>query len=263
MEKFAAGQDGRVVEVLEVSEKMVAHGVALDRVRSQRDDGPYFATIDPDIKANAPFVAPLVRHLRGSCAAATSGTEVWSDDNLVPPGHIGVAGEHFVSQDGFVFGSPHYAIYRRDAMDATCARWGIGMGSGGPDLSEEATARLASMGHEYLVYDTGKLVNTFLQADGHTVVHEDFDHLVHIGGLSHFLAPTGWATDDAGGQVPNWKTWGGHPSRYDVAEFTALTLRSLVDGKPAPEVPDTADPDLAKRLHHVLDEVGDLVARYG
>jgi hypothetical protein len=48
--------------------------------------------------------------MAGPTVAVTSGKEVWSDDNLVPPGHKGVAGEHFFGQDGFVFGSPHLAI---------------------------------------------------------------------------------------------------------------------------------------------------------
>jgi hypothetical protein len=263
MDRFAAHAGDRVVEVLPVSDVMVGHGVALDRVRALRHDGSRFGTIDPDIKANGPFVEPLVARLTNDCVVVTSGTELWSEDNLVPPAHPGVAGEHFVTADGFVFGSPHYAIYRRDALDATCERWGVGFGSAGGDLGTPARRRLEEMGLHYRIYDTGKLVNAFLQADGHRLVHEDLDQLVHIGGLAHFLAPTGWVTDAAGTRSPDWRAWGGHPWRYAVAQYTAHALRELRDGRPPPPVPPATDPRLTEKLGRAREESIDLVARYG
>ncbi|MEZ5178286.1 MAG: hypothetical protein R2746_08375 [Acidimicrobiales bacterium] len=57
MEAYRARHPDRVVEVMDVSpEVMVAHGVALDRVRAQRDDGEHFCLIDPDIKAGGPWL---------------------------------------------------------------------------------------------------------------------------------------------------------------------------------------------------------------
>lgn len=262
MERFSAAHANRIVEVLVVSDDMVGHGVALDRVRALRHDGPVFGMIDPDIKAKAPFVDPLLRHLTGDCVVATSGTELWAPDNLVPPGHPGVAGEHFVAQDGFVFGSPHYAVYRREVLEESCERWGVGFGSAGADLRPASRSQLASMGHRYRIYDTGKLVNAFLQADGHTLIHEDFDQLVHIGGLAHFLAPTGWVVEAGGTSAPDWKRWGGHPYRYAVAELTARALQQLRQGAAPPPVPPTTDPWLTQRLQRALEEVVDLVERY-
>jgi hypothetical protein len=262
MERFALGHPDRVVDILTVSERMVGHGVALDRVRARTDDGDHFAMIDPDIKANAPFVGPLARHLVGPCAVATSGTEVWSVDNLVPPGHPGVAGEHFATRDGFTFGSPHFALYRREPLDATCERWSVGFGSAGNALAPEGTARLRQMGLDFWIYDTGKLVNCFLQADGFELVHEDFDHLVHVGGLAHFLAPTGWRTGEDGQRVPDWKDWPGDPRRYQVAEFAARVLQGHVAGGAAPGLPVDADQDTLAKLRFVAAEMADLVSRH-
>lgn len=263
MQQFAEQHPDRVVEVLDVSSKMIAHGVALDAVRSQRDDGEHFSLIDPDIKANGPFVADLARHLVDGCVAVTSGKEVWSDGNVLPEGHPGVPGEVFFDREGFVFGSPHLAIYRRDALDETADRWQVGLGSAGPELVPEATARLAEMGHHYKVYDTAKLVNVLLQADDQTLVHEDLPQLVHIGGLSHYLAPTGYITQDDGEVVPNWSRWGKDPTRYDVARFTAAVLRSLVDGDPMPEVPTEPEGTMMDKLRLVRAELIDLIGRYG
>lgn len=261
MEQFADGHD-QVVEVLTVSSDMVAHGVALDRVRDVRHDGPYFCLIDPDIKAKAAFVPEFSALLAGGAAAVTSGTEVWSDDNLIPVDHVGVAGEFFFDRDGFVFGSPHLALYDRAALDETTSRWGVGLGSAGPELSAAATARLAEMGHEYMVYDTAKIVNALLQGDGHRLVHRDLPQLVHIGGLAHYLSPPdGYITLDSGEVAPDFARWG-LTDRYHVTKFTALTLQELYGGRPAPAVPAGVEPEMARKLAVVQGEMAELVATY-
>jgi hypothetical protein len=260
IEAFAARHAERVVEVLDVSEEMVAHGVALDRVRARRDDGPYFCLIDPDIKAKAPFVSTFADVLAGGADAVTSGKEVWSDDNLIPVGHPGVAGEHFFDRKGFVFGSPHLALYDRDALDDTTARWGVGLGSAGNDVSAAGKAKLAEMGHDYIVYDTGKIVNALFQGDGHHLVHEDLPQLIHIGGLSHYLSPASYITLD-GEEVPEWVRYGVN-DRFHVTKFAGLTLRELCDGRPAPPVPSGLDPVMAAKLTLVQEEMADLIATY-
>lgn len=263
MEAMAARHGGRIVEVIDVSpDDMIAHGVALERVRAIRDDGDHFCLIDPDIKANAPFVDELA----GSLAdhdAVTSGTEVWSDDNLIPVGHIGVAGEHFFDREGFVFGSPHLAMYRREALDAVAERYGVGLGSAGPELGDEARAALVGLGHLYVVYDTGKIVNALIQAAGGSVVHRDLPQLVHIGGLSHYLSPPGYRVDDDGQTLPDWTVHESMGDRHEVTRFVARALSALADGSDPPEPPQDLAPPMEKRLHLVRDEIVDLVARYG
>ncbi|MCB1246239.1 MAG: glycosyltransferase family 4 protein, partial [Acidimicrobiia bacterium] len=115
MEEFRAKHPDRVVEVMHVFDDMKAHGQALDVVLDSRDDGPCFCLIDPDIKASAPFVGDLLALLPGR-GAVTSGKEIWSRDSVLPDGHPGVAGEFFIGSDGFVYGSPHLAIYDRRAL---------------------------------------------------------------------------------------------------------------------------------------------------
>jgi hypothetical protein len=192
----------------------------------------------------------------------TSGKEVWSDDNLLPENHPGVAGEFFFDRQGFVFGSPHLAIYDRIALDETSDRWGVGLGSAGPDLSDETKATMDKMGQLYLIYDTGKIVNILLQADGNRLVHEDLPQLVHIGGLSHYLSPSAYITLDDGEEAPEWARWG-ITDRYHVTKFTALTLRQLCDGRPAPPVPAGVEPAMAAKLTQVQEEMADLIATYG
>lgn len=264
MEQFRREHPDQVVEVFDVSpEIMVAHGVALDRVRAQRDDGPYFCLIDPDIKANAPFVGEFLEVLATpGVAAVTSGREVWSSTNVIPENHPGVAGEFFFDRDGFVFGSPHLSLYRRDRLDQVCQRWGVGLGSAGPELRDDAKAAMASMGHSYLVYDTAKIVNALLQHDNDTLVHADLQQLVHIGGLAHYLAPPAHRTTDEGEVEPDWTQYESMADRHEVTRYTARTLQALADGGEAPDPPTNLDPTMQQRLLLVKSEVTDLMARY-
>lgn len=263
MEQFREAHDEQVVEVLDVSPTlMVSHGVALDRVRASRHDGEYFCLIDPDIKANARFV-PEFTALLADHAVVTSGTEVWSDDNVVPDWQVAVPGECFFDRDGFVFGSPHLAIYERAALDGTVGRWNVGLGSTGPDLAGPARARMAEVGRRYFAYDTAKIVNVLLQADGHRLVHRDLRQLVHIGGLAHYLSPGGYRENAAGEREPKWAVHEHMAARHEVTRYTARALRALADGDPPPPVPDGLDGSMRSRLELVRREVTDMVERYG
>jgi hypothetical protein len=260
MRDFVAAHADRVVEILEVStDTMVAHGVALDRVRALRDDGDWFCLIDPDIKASAPFLGDFTA-LLADHAAVTSGREVWNDDNVVPEGHPGVGGRHFFTADGFVFGSPHLALYRSDLLEETCGRWEVGLGSAGPELNDAAKAALRDLGHNYQIYDTAKIVNALLQSDGHAVTHIERDQLVHVGGLSHWVSPP----DTVGQELdidrePEWTKYPGMAPRHEVARFVARTLRDLDAGQPAPEIPDGLDPATLDKLSRVRVEIIDMV----
>lgn len=262
METAAARHPDRIVEVLEVSESLVAHGVALESVRRCRHDGPLFAAIDPDIKANAPFVGELLAVLEAGPVAVSSGTEVWSATNVVPEGSWGVAGEHFYDRDGFTFGGPHLVLYRRDALDATCERWGVSLGSAGPELGADAVARLEEMGRRFKVYDTGKIVNILLQSEGAAVVQHELDQVVHIGGVAHYLEPTGRVTAADGSAEPDWALYETVRDRYVIAQHAAELLRSICDGGPAPTIPMGTDAAVRAKLELVHREVVDLMARH-
>lgn len=261
MEAFRA-QHPRVIEVFHAFDDMLAHGQALDEVRAVRDDGPCFAFIDPDIEAKGPFAAELLDLLPGH-GAVTSGKEIWSRDSILPAKHPGVAGEFFFSEDGFVYGSPHLAIYDRRALDATCERWGVGLGSAGPDMPDHTKAQMDALGQQFLVYDTAKIVNILLTGDAHPIVHRDLPQLLHIGGLSHYLAPSGYITTADGTQEPEWARWDRVAPRLEVARLAAQVLRASIDGTEAAPVPVVDDPHLAAVLPMVAEDVARMVERYG
>lgn len=259
----------RVVEtvVLDV-DRMVPHGAALEPILRERDDGDVFAFIDVDIKARRPFVADFLSVL-DEHDAVTSGAEVWTDVNTLAVDEPGVGGRHFHDHDGFVFGSPHVALYRREALIDTLDRWGIGLHCGNrTEMPERAWGQLETMGRDKMAYDTAKVANILLQADGRSLVHREHDGLLHIGGLSHYLAPPehDFATDKVTGEFdgePKWTRFAGVELRHEVARFTAATLRALVVGRPVPPLGTGLDPATEAKLRLVRDEMTTMVAEAG
>lgn len=262
MEAFAARHPERVVEVLDVTRPgLMGHGDALDAVLDRSHDGEYFAFVDPDILARGPFLADFARRLAEGFDVVTSGRGVWCETDVVPDGHPGVNGEYFYSPEGYVFGSPHFAIYRRDALDGVRERWGIRLGMGGPEFPEGVRERLLEAGITYWLFDTAKVTNVLLQEDGHRLSHFEHPNLLHIGGVSHYLSAPRVETED-GGSEPNWARWDGMTSRFEVARFTAEALRALADRQHPPEVPAALDGPVAGRLADVVDDLAAVVDAY-
>lgn len=268
MQKFSDATD-RVLEtvVLDVDE-MVPHGTALDPVFDSRDDGELFCFIDVDIKATRPFVGDFLTTTR-THDVVTSGREVWTDTNTLGPDEMGAGGRHFYAHDGFVLGSPHVALYRKDVVREIFDKYEIRFHSGGkPEMSAAAWATLEDMGQAYMAYDTAKVLNILLQAEGHTLTHQEHDALVHIGGLSHYLAPPqfDFATDVTSGEIdgePPWTAFAGVELRAAVARFTAATLKELAAGRPAPPIPDGLEPSTLVKLELVRHELAGMVADAG
>jgi hypothetical protein len=261
MERFAERQP-RVVDVMIACDEMAAHGVALDAVLERCDDGEFFCLIDPDILARGPFVADFAESLEDA-AGVTSGRGVWRDDDVLPTGQSGVSGEYFFAADGYLFGSPHFAMYRRGPLVETIQRWDVGFRSAGPDLSDRAIRRLVEIGRRYFLYDTGKLVNIFLQEDGHQLRHFEHPALLHIGGLSHYLSPR---AGEGGAEDALWRPdqsrWPWPVGRLEVAFYTATVIRNLSGGRPAPDIPDEVDPELAPKLELVREALIELITTY-
>jgi hypothetical protein len=260
MEEFVAATAGRVVEVFVSSTTMRRHGAALDTVFDARDDGAFFCFVDPDILAERPYLREFVDVFDGGYAGVTSGRGIWTDSVVVPAGHPGVPGECFYSEDGYLFGSPHFAMYRRVPLQETMTRWGAGFDAAVADLSQDARDVLASAGHTYWVYDTGKIVNILLQEGGHRLCHLEHPALLHVGGMSHYLAPPkGPGEPRAPGEASDlglpWP-----PARLEAARYTASLLQALSRGEPPPVPPSGLSGDLAGRLDRVRTAVTNLFA---
>jgi hypothetical protein len=203
--------------------------------------------------------------LMANADAVTSGSEVWTDSNVLPDGDIGLGGRHFYAEDGYVFGSPHVAIYRRDLLRDTLDKWGIDLHCGGEsEMSPETWAQVKALGRDFMAYDTAKVANILFQGEGHTLVHEEHDALVHIGGLSHYLAPPqfDFANEATSGEFegePLWVKFQGVELRAAVARLTAEMLKDLAVGAPTASIPEGLEEGTRAKLELVQREVTTMV----
>lgn len=260
--EFADRYPDRILELFTASEtEMISHGAALDLVLDRTDDGKFFAMIDPDILARGPFLDDFARRLAGDCDAVSSARGVWCESDVVPVGHPGLAGEFFYSPTGFVFGGPHFAIYRRAVVDAVRDRWGVGFAENGSELADDVRKALADAGHAYWMYDTGKIMNILLQVNGSVLCHDEHPNLLHVGGVTHYLSlPEVTERAEYNAPAPRWAKW--DTSRFEVAQFSAAVLGETAAGRPAPDIPDSVPADLIDRLSTVRDELVTMVETY-
>ena len=246
MERFATSQPDRVTDVLVVRDEMGAHGVALDAALDRRDDGEFFCFIDPDILARGPFVADFAAACTTGPSASPRAAGCGVTTTSARRGRWGSRASTSTPRMASCSAAHTSRCTAAARSTSTLARWEVGFGSAGPDLSDAAKQHLQDINRRYMLYDTGKLVNIFLQEDGQLLRHFEHPNLMHIGGMSHYLSPPdgGGGADEAGWK-PDQTTWPWPVGRLEVALYTAAVLRSLCDGQPAPGVPTDVDPALA------------------
>src|SRR5262249_21556826 len=120
--------------------------------------------------------------------------------------------------------------------------------------------RMLADGHEYKIYDTGKVVNILFQAE-HVLRHYEHPNLMHIGGVSHYIEPGAYITRN-GEQLPDWVRYASMASRFEVAKFTAAILQASIAGRAVPSIPPGLDVELEAKIARVRDEMVDMVERY-
>jgi hypothetical protein len=263
MDALAATAKARVEVLPLASPTMVPHGQALDEIYAACDDGEYFCFVDSDVKAKRSFMPAFLAALT-SADVVTSCNVAWSDDAVLPADSPDLVGRHSIGHDGFVYGSSYFAIYRRAAAERVRIDWGVTFRAYAHDnLPVPVRHRLEEIGRKFRLYDTAKVLNLLVQADGGTVTHLENPALMHVGGISQYLSDPGVLghprTDEGRGAVPWFAASGTGRRRWDFAEWAAAELRSIVDGERAPEPPD--DPELRSRVTELERELLDLAGK--
>ncbi|MDG2028179.1 MAG: hypothetical protein P8J50_13815 [Acidimicrobiales bacterium] len=132
-------------------------------------------------------------------------------------------------------------------------------------MPAETWAKLEEIGRNKMAYDTAKVANALFQADGHSLIHEEHDALIHIGGVSHYLAPPehDFATDKVSGEFegePKWTRFEGIELRHEIARFTSNSLKALAAGEMPPAIGTGLAPEMEVKLRMVQDELATMVA---
>lgn len=232
MRVFAAETDR--VEVVDAGPAMLPHGEVLDLL-FDRSGESHFAFADSDVFARGPFVGEIVRR-RIDHAVVTTGDVAWADDDRLPVGAIDLVGRHAIGHDGFHYGSSYVACYDRSAVSEARARYGATFRTAVHErLDPVIQRRLTAFGRTFRRYDTAKVLNLLLAADGHRIEHFAHPALFHLGGISDFLSYPG--TVAPAPTRPWYAEAGAGATRWGFALFAATAIDALAHGRTP-----TADP---------------------
>lgn len=289
-----SGQHPRLSYVELPVESVVPHGTVLDHLLAA-SRSRYFCFVDSDLFAVGGFLDALRDSIRTSAGVFT-GVPVWvkQTERSLPEDFLYVNGSYCRTSAGLDLGVTYLAIYERALLEGITDRFGVGFGVyGWDDLSEPIRRRLRSVDRERRRYDTGKVVNLLLAAEGAALHTLDVPNVHHIGGISfevgserrragdrrHALvraalrSPAGPAVR----RLRRQRTMSAYRRQYATAPVSEFRLnatqramcrdpvrshflhviRALVAGAPVPEPPPVDDPEVADRLasahRHLVD----------
>jgi hypothetical protein len=270
MRAFASGHAHRVTLLELPTARMLSHGETLDAIYERCDDGDHFCFVDSDVLAMRRFMPGLLDRLSHT-TVVTSCNPAWTNDVVLPRGARNLVGRHATGSDGFVYGSSFLAIYPRAAIEHVRHRWDVTFrGYAHGQLPAPVQKRLSSIGRDFELYDTAKVVNILMQGEGYTLQHADNPALLHIGGISQYLSDPSTRADGVSTvvgrsaparPVPSFAGAGAGRERWNFAHWAATTLASLVDGEQAPALPTPIHDDA--RAIAVQRALFELIRRYG
>ncbi len=150
----------------------VQHSDALDYLQGL-ESSSFFGFIDSDIFAVDEFAMDLDFNQPGVFTALPV-TTAWTRRH-----------ERFQASKNQV-GSSFISIYRNDVLSKLRYETGLGFATyRWKRMPDPLKSRLESSGRARKEFDTGKLLNTLLALDGHSIVWLDDQNLRHLGGYSH------------------------------------------------------------------------------
>jgi hypothetical protein len=179
------------LELRSVSDHSVLpHGVVLDRLLHDETE-PYFSILDSDVFAVAQPVPTALRP-DDDAVGLCSCLPMWHrpTDEAMPVGYNVMGGRYLRSSDGTMLGCTYAATYRTAELRATLDRWAVSLRPyRWSELPPAVRGELASLGLRCDLYDTAKVANILIHADGLRLDHVDLPQLLHVGAQSGRGAP--------------------------------------------------------------------------
>lgn len=274
LQKLAAGHPRLEFWALP-AKRMWPHGQVLNYLHAlNRDD--HFAFLDSDIFATGEFLPELTAYLSSHNAVFT-GAPVWSRsaDQVFPQNFQMLSGPYNRTKTGAHIGGTYFAIYDNHMLSDLLSTGGVGFDEyRWEEIPDIWRMPLTSIGLNKQSYDTGKLVNALLIAQGHNLRYVDTPNLIHLGGTS--FVPLAARPDQWWDKLPGisalrrWRAERGlynrlAPVRIGRAEIQAEAavrldqrnvvrqyfwqlLQALHTHQPQSPIPATGDPEIQKRL---------------
>ena len=161
------------------------HGLALNYLQAL-GRGEFFCFMDSDIFATGDFAAEFEPHLSEQ-AGIFGGMPIWvkADEEILPAGFQHLTGMFNRTADGLLLGNTFFAIYRNELLTEIMQSSGVGFETyRWAEIPAGAQAQLRSLGMDLASYDTGKVLNLLLLAQGGKLTNLALPSLCHIGGTS-------------------------------------------------------------------------------
>jgi hypothetical protein len=163
----------------------VEHGHALNHLFAI-SDLPYFSFMDSDILATGDFMAEL-RPLLPDAAGLFSAwpMTIKAQERLLPAASSFIAGRHSHTEAGLCLGGSYFAIYVRAVLKRSLAQAPDGFNRGyWAQLPRRTQRFLCTIDQERRFYDTGRLLNLYVQSQGGKLCVHDCSVLLHLGSYS-------------------------------------------------------------------------------
>ena len=263
------------LEFVEMPGPLRPHSEGLDWLFA-RSKEPYFAFMDSDILAVAPFGdAVLAAMAEGPTFFACAQPWASYHDRSTAPDQP-LMGRH-LSAAGRRVGTTFFAVYERARVERVRAAHGVGFGKyRWEDLPRAVRGRFAETDYRYTIYDTAKTLNLLLEAEGVALRHDPLPSLVHLGGVSG--RATVASQRRATRRRLRWRpwTWPGVAARYAVAQllgaprarrsgffarralawgYLGEAIPVLQAGLPLPPVPDFGDAVVQHEMDRVVEKL--------
>ena len=179
------------LEFLAIPNKtMMRHGQALSYLQ-KLERSETFCFMDSDILVTGDFMNEFTPYL-GQYTGIFSGSPLWCLDEeqiLLEIGSRVASGWQNRTDTGLCLGSSYFAIYdnriltqfiQSTGIDFRIYRW--------QDIPVQWHSRIAELGLKKLGYDTGKVLNILLLAQGERLCFVESSTIQHIGGISTYAA---------------------------------------------------------------------------
>ena len=258
------------------SDTVMSHGQALSFLQTI-EQSDYFCFMDSDILATGDFVSELAPHL-DRYAGVFSATPMWCrpEEQTLPATYPRMSGWFNRTETGMCLGGTYLAIYKNSVLTSVRQSTGI-------DFEQRKWANvpvqyqdwLAEAGLKKRVYDTGKLLNLLLLAQGERLVCVESAFLQHVGGFSTSVAETSRPQRErvlqrfqrlkhrgkrliTKGRIPA-DTWATSRRvmqlRSKVIRHFTWVLLALFKGRSLPRLPRLGDSEIEKRIELVTKEI--------
>lgn len=204
--------------------RKVEHGQALNFLFAAAEQ-PYFCFMDSDILATGDFMAELRPSLpRAAALFSAWPVTIKPGERILPDECRFIGGRHSETATGLCLGGSYFAIYERTALYRAFVQAPDGFNRGyWAQLPRRTRRFLRGIGQERLFYDTGRVLNFYIQSRGGELRVRDCASLLHLGSYSIYAG--GGVTQR---MMPPWLKMGRSVGRWVRNHLDGQAYRTAV-----------------------------------